>query len=136
FGDGSHTSPATLASLIEPYHYRMNSQLQTADLTADGPIARLPGGDVKLALGVDRRVQQFTSDTPGSVAFPEYVAHLSRRTFSAFTELVVPLFGKDNALPVLQRLELSAAARYEDYSTFGHATTPKLGLQWQPFAGV
>lgn len=136
FGDGSHTNPETLASLIEPYHYQMRSQLQTADLTADGPIASLPGGDAKLALGVDRRVQLFNSDTPASAAFPEYIARLSRQTFSAFTELVVPVFGKDNALPGLQKLDLSAAARYEDYSTFGHATTPKLGLQWQPFAGV
>ncbi len=136
FGDGSHTNPATLASLVGPYRYRMDSQLRTQDLTADGPVARLPGGAVKLALGVDRRVQLFSSDTPASLLFPEYLVHLSRQTLSAFMELVVPVFGKDNALPGLQNLDLSAAGRYEDYSTFGHATTPKLGLRWEPFTGV
>jgi outer membrane receptor protein involved in Fe transport len=33
----------------------------------------------------------------------------------------------------LRRLELSLASRYEKYSDFGHATTPKLGMAWSPF---
>lgn len=136
FGDGSHTNPRTLAGLIAPYRYQMDSKLETADLAADGPIGRLPGGAVKLALGVDRRVQLYASDTPPSLSFGESSIRLSRHSTSAFTEIVLPVFGKDNALPGLQQLDLSAAARYEDYSTFGHATTPKLGLRWAPFAGV
>jgi iron complex outermembrane recepter protein len=136
FGDGSHTNPQTLASLLAPYLYRMNSQLETADLAADGPIGRLPGGAVKLAVGLDRRVQLYASDTPPSLPFAESSIRLSRQTTSAFTEIVVPVFGKDNALPGLRELDLSAAGRYEDYSTFGHATTPKLGLRWAPFASV
>jgi iron complex outermembrane recepter protein len=136
FGDGSHTNPATLASLIEPYRYRMDSQLETADLSADGPIARLPGGAVKLAVGVDQRVQLYASATPPSLPFPEFSIRQNRQTTSAFTEIIVPVFGKDNAVPGLQQLDVSAAARYEDYSTFGHATTPKLGVRWEPFASV
>jgi outer membrane receptor protein involved in Fe transport len=136
FGDGSHTNPETLAGLVAPFRYRMDSQLQTLDVAADGPVARLPGGAVKLAVGVDRRVQLYASDTPPLLPFPESSIHLSRQTTSAFTEIVVPVFGKDNALPGLQKLDLSAAARYEDYSTFGHATTPKLGLRWAPLASV
>lgn len=136
FGDGSHTNPETLASLVVPYRYRMDSQLESADLAADGPVARLPGGAVKLAVGVDRRVQLYASDTPAVPPSPAANIRLNRQTTSAFTEIVVPLFGKANALPGLQQLDLSAAARYEDYSTFGHATTPKLGLRWEPFAGV
>jgi iron complex outermembrane recepter protein len=136
FGDGSHTNPATLASLTRPYRYRMDSQLETADLTADGPIATLPGGAVKLAVGVDRRVQLYSSDTPPSPSFPESSLRLNRQTTSAFAEVVVPLFGKANASPGVQKLDLSAAARYEDYSTFGHATTPKLGFRWEPLSSV
>jgi iron complex outermembrane receptor protein len=34
--------------------------------------------------------------------------------------------------PVLSSLELSAALRYSDYSTFGDATTGKVGFRWQP----
>jgi iron complex outermembrane receptor protein len=34
--------------------------------------------------------------------------------------------------PVLSSLEISAALRYSDYSTFGDATTGKVGFRWQP----
>ncbi|MFC5576971.1 TonB-dependent receptor [Lysobacter niabensis] len=34
--------------------------------------------------------------------------------------------------PVLSTLEISAALRYSDYSTFGDATTGKVGFRWQP----
>ncbi|GAB6197026.1 TonB-dependent receptor plug domain-containing protein [Lysobacter xanthus] len=40
-----------------------------------------------------------------------------------YTELSVPL---------LSTLDLSGALRYSDYSTFGGATTGKLGFRWQP----
>ncbi|HEY0661339.1 MAG TPA: TonB-dependent receptor [Lysobacter sp.] len=34
--------------------------------------------------------------------------------------------------PVLASLELDAAIRFSDYSTFGNATTGKVGFRWQP----
>ena len=34
--------------------------------------------------------------------------------------------------PLLATLDVSAAGRYSDYSTFGGATTGKLGVRWQP----
>ena len=34
--------------------------------------------------------------------------------------------------PVLDTLDLSAALRYSDYSTFGNANTGKVGFRWQP----
>ena len=34
--------------------------------------------------------------------------------------------------PVLASLDLTAAVRYSDYSTFGNATTGKAGFRWQP----
>ena len=33
---------------------------------------------------------------------------------------------------MLESLDLSAAVRYSDYSTFGGATTGKVGFRWQP----
>ncbi|WP_332662442.1 TonB-dependent receptor domain-containing protein, partial [Aeromicrobium sp.] len=41
------------------------------------------------------------------------------------------LYGEIN-IPVLATLNLTAALRYSDYSTFGDATTGKLGFRWQP----
>jgi iron complex outermembrane receptor protein len=44
----------------------------------------------------------------------------------------VPLFGADNARPGLQRLDLSAAIRYDRYSDVGSTTNPKVGVSWRP----
>lgn len=40
-------------------------------------------------------------------------------------------YGEFN-IPVLESLDLSAAGRYSDYSTFGGETTGKVGFRWQP----
>jgi iron complex outermembrane receptor protein len=132
FGDGSFTNAATLNAIRTDYRFWLDSQLQTADITADGPIAEIPGGPLKLALGVDRRNQFFTTSQTATSSAPATSADLSRSVLSAFGELVAPLFSDKNEMPGLARLNFSAAARYEDYSTFGSATTPKLGVLWSP----
>ncbi len=44
---------------------------------------------------------------------------------------VSEFYGEFN-IPVLESLDLSAAGRYSDYSTFGGETTGKVGFRWQP----
>jgi iron complex outermembrane receptor protein len=40
------------------------------------------------------------------------------------------------SVPLLESLDLSAAIRWSDYSTFGDETTGKLGLRWQPIEAL
>jgi iron complex outermembrane recepter protein len=132
FGDGSFTSANTLNGIRSASRFWLDSQLQTADITADGPIAELPGGPLKLAVGVDRRNQFFATTTTASSFASAMTAGLSRRVLSTFGEFIAPVVGEKNEVPGVSHLELCAAARYEDYSTFGSATTPKLGVLWSP----
>jgi outer membrane receptor protein involved in Fe transport len=132
FGDGSFTNPATLQGIRTGYRICLDSQLQTANLIADGPIAELPGGPLKLAVGVDRRNQFFTASQTTITAAPPSNANLSRSVLSAFGEFVAPVVSDSNDVPGIAHLEISAAARYENYSTFGNATTPKVGVLWSP----
>ena len=136
FGDGYRNNPQTVATLTSPHRFLMDSQLKMADFTADGPLWQMPGGAVKLAVGLDRRDQYFNTVTPATSVTTASTANLSREVTAAFSELSVPLFGKDNARSGLYKLELSAAARYEDYTGFGHATTPKFGMLWSPVASL
>jgi outer membrane receptor protein involved in Fe transport len=46
----------------------------------------------------------------------------------AYLELNIPLLAD---APLAQRLDLSAATRYSDYSTFGDDFTSKLGVRWE-----
>ena len=109
----------------------------TTELSADGPIFHIPGGAVRLAVGAERR-----SESLDRVLSPRASVSQSRpftrdRDVNAFfTELNMPLIGSQNAQPWAQRLDLTAAVRYEDYSDFGSTTDPKVGLVWQPLDGL
>ena len=41
-----------------------------------------------------------------------------------------------DARPGLRRLELSLAARFEDYADVGQTTSPKVGVVWEPIEGA
>lgn len=136
FGDGSHTNPATLRSLTTTDRYYTNSKLRSAAFAADGPITHVSGGDVKLAFGLDRRNQVFATLDTATSTTPAIESYGTRNVTAAFGEITVPLFGKDNGRSGLRRLEFSLAGRYENYSGFGSAGMPKLGMVWSPFQPV
>lgn len=138
FGDGSNTSAATLARIRTDANFWLDSQLKTAEIAADGPIAKLAGIPLKMALGAQWRDQRFATSelSPGSQGQAVLDRSLGRTVVSAFGQLVAPLFTAQNALPGLSRLDLSAATRYENYTGYGGATTPKYGIVWSPFNGV
>ena len=60
----------------------------------------------------------------------------SRRIWSAFGELVVPLFSEENGVPGIEALTLSAAGRYDSYSDVGSTFNPRFGLTWKPLKWV
>ncbi|WP_374281021.1 TonB-dependent receptor plug domain-containing protein [Novosphingobium sp.] len=103
----------------------------------NGPLLQLPGGTVKLAAGYEG--QEFTVDlgvargNPGTAVAWTY---RSRRVDSAYAELLIPLFGPDNATTGFQKLELDAAVRYDNYSDVGSTTNPKIGINWTPVDGL
>ena len=137
FGDGSHTNPATLAGIRSVDHFHMRSVLKSIDLSADGPVGiSLPGGEVKLAAGVDHREQRLEVHNAAALLTPLLHIDVSRHVSSVFGELTVPIFGADNHRAGLRRLELSFSGRYEHFSDFGGATAPKYGLVWSPFAAI
>ncbi|OYW46407.1 MAG: hypothetical protein B7Z33_03195 [Sphingomonadales bacterium 12-68-11] len=103
-------------------------------IKADGPLFDLPGGSVRAALGVEVRAEAYRQIFEGS-AFPRTVTQASRDVMSLFGELSVPLVSSRNRSPGLERLELSAAGRFDDYGPTGSAFDPKLGVLWSPVAG-
>ena len=139
FGEGSNTSAATLQQIRTNDSFWLDSQLKTVDVTADGPIGTVAGVPLKLAVGAEWRNELFSWTTlaPGTLA-PSAVnsSNLSRRVASAYGELLVPLFGERNALPGLRALEISAAARYENFTRYGSGTAPKYSLVWSPIKSV
>jgi outer membrane receptor protein involved in Fe transport len=119
---------------------RTRDRVSTVSLQADGPLWRLPAGDLKLALGAQARRETLIqtgsnfSSTPAPVA--QAGADVGRTVTAGFAELRAPLFGEGNARPGLARLELSLAVRLEHYEGIGTTTNPKAGLVWVPVDDV
>ncbi|HVI99856.1 MAG TPA: TonB-dependent receptor [Sphingomonas sp.] len=134
----SRTSAATLVDVNDNISLAPTlTRLTDAQATISGTLFHLPGGGVKLAAGYERLENEVSlglargaPDTP--VTYRDY----DRQVDSAYAELFVPIFGTANAQPGLQRLELSAAVRYDDYSDVGSTTNPKFGVNWSPVTGV
>ena len=113
---------------VDPYDYE--AQVWSGSVTADGPLATLPGGEMRLAIGGQYRDEQFVDRDP------ILATELERDIAAVFAELRVPLVGPQNARTGLQRLELTFAGRYEEYSDFGSSFNPKVGLAWGAANGV
>lgn len=102
---------------------------------ASGTIFDLPGGSVALAVGAEVMRPNLTTSTTLLTVSPAQTKRTTksnRKVNAAFAEVLVPIVGSENALPGLQKLEFSAAARIEEFSDFGSTTNPKYGLTWKP----
>lgn len=114
----------TAGTFVSPVNYR--SEIVSGDFRMDGPLFDIPGGSVKASLGADLRHEGFVNVvTSGS---PD----LKRDVESVFAELFVPLIGELNALPLAQKVELSLAGRFDNYSDLGSSFNPKIGATWVP----
>ena len=143
YGSGGNNNPATLDRIRAFGEFGGDTKLDVGSLKLDGRLMALRAGDLRMAAGVEYRkeslvnIDRRNTTTPNNtiIAYPTNLRS-SRNVKAAFAELYVPIVGVDNALPALQRLELSLAGRYEKYSDFGDTSNPKIGLRWVPLAGV
>ncbi|GAA0298569.1 TonB-dependent receptor [Sphingomonas oligophenolica] len=128
------TSPAVLAAINDQIFLAPTlTRLTDATASINGTLFTLPGGGVKLAAGYERYEEEVALGTArGGPTTPTTYRNFSRQVDSAYAELLVPVFGAGNATPGLERLELSAAVRYDNYSDVGHTTNPKFGINWSP----
>lgn len=139
FGNGTFNvtnNPALVDLIIANRDTHATSEGRDISVKADGPLFALPGGEVRMAVGAERHDNEFQQrlDANNVLASGEVVTKnvLNRRhNISLFAELFVPIVGAENAVTGVRSLNLSLAARREDYSDFGETTDPKVGLTWQ-----
>ncbi|MBL8643912.1 MAG: TonB-dependent receptor [Rhodospirillaceae bacterium] len=131
-------SPQVLDQILGYEDLEFRSWVAQATFKVDGTLAELPGGDMKLAAGVDYREEEISGDlnfnyrsiSPLSIPY----GATKRKVTSVFGELAVPVVGADNAMPGVYALDLSAAVRHENSDGLGDykTTDPKLGLRYKP----
>ncbi len=105
----------------------------SAEVSAEGIVKALPGGNARLALGSGYRTVGLTSRRSSGTAVTTDIDG-SRRSYFAFGELNVPLVGNANRRAGLERLSANVAGRFEHYPQIGDVFTPKFGLIYAPTA--
>lgn len=138
---GQEQSPAAMAALEAASAagvvlYGGRSIVTGFDAAASTSIGRLGGGDMQVAFGVDLRREEFefngdrraAAERPAIFNAPfddaNALPSVSRNVKAVFTELY---------MPVLDSLEFTLAARYDEYDGFGGTANPKVAFKWQPF---
>lgn len=137
FGSGDANGEAVLDFISQGYTWsRYRSRISSANLMLDGSPLTLPGGDLRIAVGAafrreefNRRSRNFASGLAPIVTIGDPQV---RDIGAVFAEARIPLVGPANALPGIERLELTLAGRAEHYDDVGSTTNPKIGLIWQP----
>jgi iron complex outermembrane receptor protein len=134
--DGSPVPLSTVAEMRTQPWFGLRSQFWEVNASLDGPLFTLPGGDVHAGFGGEYRNQLLQTASSAGDTSAINRSDLGRSLRAAFAELRLPFFGVRNAVRALEKLELSVSARYEDYSDFGSAWTPRYWLIYSPYAGV
>ncbi|PPU86297.1 TonB-dependent receptor [Xanthomonas hortorum pv. hederae] len=127
--NASSVTTATGASVLSA-HWCYCNESRSYEVGAEGPLFGLRGGDARLAVGAGYRTNDFLNQSflTGSRA------HGAESSRSAYAELSLPLISPDLNVAGVRRLALTAAARAEDYDSFGGVTTPKFGVIYDPSA--
>ncbi len=125
--DGSESKQSSIGAIAN--EARDESRLWSIDVAADGPVARMPGGEANVAIGAQMRRERFEGVATLN-------SNLQRRVSAAYAEMLVPFVGESNRRPGIEHMQLSMAARYEDYSDFGGSLNPKFGMSWSPVSDL
>lgn len=105
---------------------------RSAELGASGPLFTLPGGNAQIAVGLgwrDNRLARTNS------LEPIRAVHASQDSHFAYGEISLPFVSPAMGVKGIDRLNFSAALRYERYPGIDSVVTPKLGLIYAPVAG-
>ncbi len=147
-GDRTGTSAAAFRRQLLEQHRFLDAcqRFQNAlKLVVGGPAFTLPGGQVRVSAGAEAlrytmrqhmvRDRQRRADSPRTPSPP--TSEFTRKVYALFAETVVPLVGPDNAIPGVQRLNLSGAVRYDHYDgDVGGTTNPKVAAEWGAVDGL
>lgn len=132
-GAGSIT-PAMLSYIQPVVRDRSENTLSQFSVNLTGDVFDLPAGALAFATGYEHREYEGSYRPDDLTVSGEYNGVPSLPTSGEYEvdefylEANVPLLADR---PFAQRLDLSLAGRYSDYSTFGGEVTSKIGLRWQ-----
>ncbi|MEJ1962740.1 MAG: TonB-dependent receptor [Gammaproteobacteria bacterium] len=140
FGGPGTITPEQLANLEVPLRDSGSNSQSIADVTAGGAWGSIAGQPVEWASGASYRREEgrynFDPLRASGIAGSPLQADVPGGSFDTrevYAEMRAPLL---HDVPLARALELSAGARYSDFSDFGSHTVGQGGLRWQPVAAL
>ncbi|GAA4001037.1 TonB-dependent receptor [Sphingomonas humi] len=110
-------------------------EVKQFDGSVSGDLFRLPGGTVKVALGVDYRQEtyRFNGSAAGATSAPDIfnVAFDNVNALNRKKRNVKAAYG-EVLIPIIKELELTGAIRIDDYTGFGSTVNPKISAKFRP----
>lgn len=119
-----------------------NESRQTnANFNVTGLLTDLPAGELRMAAGVEYRKEEGIDTPDDFINSPAEIVSGNRTSsaprtgtrgdydlYEAYAEFSIPLLADRQGIDML---ELTAAGRYSNYSTFGSTFNTKFGLNWR-----
>lgn len=149
--DTTGNSQAAIDAIKVKIKRRTKSTLASWDFKVSKPdLFALPAGDVGVASGAELRRETQLDDRDsridGTVTFTDPISGVvlsdlinssmnpdtkgHRTVASTYLEFAVPLVSPEMSIPLVHRLDLQLAGRYEHYSDFGSTAKPKVAGAW------
>lgn len=127
-GSGSIT-PEMVDYITFEAHDTGQNEMKSFGFDVVGDLAELPAGTVGLAFGYEFREEKGFYSPDAFIA-----AGLSSGNAASPVsgEYDVDEWYAEIAVPIVEGLDLSAATRFSDYSSFGNTTNSKIGLTFSP----
>jgi iron complex outermembrane receptor protein len=125
------TTPSTTPGVAES----LLGTMRGVEANANGGIATLPSGTVRLAVGAGYRKEGFSDALGFTSASLKSAADGYRNIRYAFGEISIPLV-RHSQRSGLNILDLVVSGRNERYSDFGGKTVPKVGLVYAPTSSI
>jgi iron complex outermembrane recepter protein len=133
-------APGALSGVLGTAFVDYTSTLNEFDAKVNGALFELPAGKILFALGADISRQNLSASPDANTAdggwddSPTVLPFNRNRTIdSVYAEIEIPVVDKGHPLPGVYSLNLDAAGRYDNYTTIGGHSVPKVDLKYQPF---
>ncbi|MGO4468650.1 TonB-dependent receptor domain-containing protein [Pseudoduganella sp. RAF53_2] len=101
------------------------------DLKASRELIRLSGGPLAMALGAEIRHEKSDFNVNRDIAGQAGSSGLSGSLSKNGSRNIKAVFG-ELSIPVMKKVDVQAAMRYDDYDDVGRTANPKVGVRWQP----
>ena len=124
---GQQNDPALLESMFPVRTTDGKSKVSFFDATVTGEVAQLPAGPLAIAVGTDIRRESYEMKSSDNVLNGELVGIFGLQVKDRVDHYAV--FG-EATIPVIKRVELSAALRADKTTGAEAHVSPKLGLRY------